>query len=613
MFRRLGFQNKLILTIMIVFFLILLSSISYLYAYMRSTLVRTELAGLAPTTQKISDQVDTLYKQIDYAALGFTNNQDNLNVMVELSGSSPDNTLENYISQANLAHNLNAIYNVVSDLYRVIVFVPDKNIYFSYFRNEHLQRDIPSVYSDPASLSALFGRDKLFAALPPHADPWSTEPGDVISVVRKFSTPYFTDFGMVEIQLPYASIAEIAAIDREQTGKQVLIFDAEGSQIYPALAGADDRRAELTGAITDRLRTGTDPAEELRLDGRPTLVSTYKSAYLGWTTVVVDDGLSLSRNLARYRTLLFVVGLFTFLGVLIVYYLVLRLLTKPLRKLTRTVRSVSLDNLSFQQAYPERYEYDELILLNRSFENMVGKLKQSINTEYESRIREAEANYLALQAQINPHFLFNTLNVIAVHCEESDALIAADMCCRLAEMMRYSASSADADVPLADELQYSALFLDLMRLHYDDSLFYDMDVPAAMGSLRIPKLSLQPFVENAIDHGFDKRLPPWHIRISGRYGAPDDWELAIEDDGAGFEPAALAELESKLYEYRSNLTNGKLITNLRISGLGILNTFVRLVIHFGDEFYFQASNRGDGGSRICFGVGKPNHEEDRSS
>jgi len=611
MFSKLGFQNKVVVTIMGIFFLILLLSMVYLYTYMKSMLIQTELAGLIPTTQKISDQVDTLYKQLDYAALGFTNNQDNLDVMVELNSATPLESIDNLVSQTKLAHNLNAIYNVVSALHKVIIFVPDKDIFFPYFRTEHLFKNIPMPYSKPSSLDALFVKDKLFAALPPHPDVWSTEPETVISVVRKFSTPYYTDFGILEIQLPYKSLELITRIDNQHSGKQVYIFDSNGALVFPFNLSKDNHHQALLTALSKQLQEHSPISGKFKQEGKLTLLSTYNSSYLGWTTIVADDGISLQENLQRYRTILITIGFLTLLAVLIIYYFAIRKLMKPLKALTKTVRAVSLNNLSFNQnpSPNEHFEYNELTMLNRSFEKMIDKLKQAINTEYESRIREIEANYSALQAQINPHFLFNTLNVIAVHCEETGSLIAEDMCQRLAEMMRYSGSSTGTDALLADEIKYSVYYLELMKLHYEDSLFYEIDIPESMNILYFPKLSLQPFVENAINHGFDKSFPPWKITISGRFTNLTNWELVIQDNGSGFEQTVLQDLNQKLSAYRSNFIEGKLLKNLQISGMGMLNTFIRLVIQFGDAFYFSVSNVEEQGGRICFGVKESSDEE----
>lgn len=218
---------------MVVFLALLLSFMLYLNSYLRSTLLNTELAGLIPTTQKVSDQVDTLYKQIDYAALGFTSNQENLEVMVNLSSNNSKLIDDSYVAFSKMAHNLNAIYNVVSDLYKVVVFIPEKNIFYSYFRSENLVKTLPEIYSNTSQSSKLFRTDQLFTAFEPHPDIWSTSPENVISIVRKFRTAYNTDFGMVEIQLPYKSLQKITTVDKQTSDKQVLIFNESGTLIYP--------------------------------------------------------------------------------------------------------------------------------------------------------------------------------------------------------------------------------------------------------------------------------------------------------------------------------------------------------------------------------------------
>ena len=569
---------------------------------MKSALLDAELAGLVPTTQKVSDQVDTLYKQIDYAALGFTMNQENLNVMVDINSASKSNINDSYVALTRLAHNLNAIYNVVYDLYKVIVFNPEKQIYYSYFRSENLVKQIPLPYSNPEATAQLFNKDHLFAALPPHPDAWSTSPENVISVVRKFSTPYNTDFGMVEIQLPYKSLEHITNVDTNSADKQVYLFHADGELAFPAHSIIDDYEASMIGELSQRLRSNTLTNGIMQVNGKSILVSSYKSSYLNWTTVVIDNGGTLQQNLQYYRLQLTMFSILILLAVLFIYYFLIRKLIMPLLTLTKTVRSVNLNNLTFNPAYDENRNFDEIMILNRSFEQMIEELKLAINTEYESRIRSIEANYSALQAQINPHFLYNTLNVIAVHCEETDSMVAADMCYRLSEMMRYSGSSSGTTVVFTDEIKYSIYYLELMKLHYDHSLFYEISIPDEMNDIRFPKLTLQPFVENAINHGFDKSLPPWEIRIHGYYVNLSNWRIAIEDNGSGFDAMKLEELREKISSYRENFMEGKLLANLQVSGMGTLNTYARLLTQFGDSLYFNISNQDNKGCRIEFGV-----------
>ena len=611
MFQKLRLQNKLMLTIMIVFFVMLLSFMLYLYSYMKSSLLKTELAGLVPTTQKISDQVDMLYKQLDYAALGFTNNQENLDVMVEISGAANEN--DSYVALSRLAHNLNAIYNVVNDLYKVVVFNADKQIFYSYFRADNLVKQIPESYTSSTQMAELFRNDKLVAVLPPHLDAWSTTPEPVISVVRKFSTPYSTDFGMVEIQLPYRSLEQIATIHSQSFDKKIYIFNADGELIFPVLTNTSAHDMNTLKQLKQHIREKTLSNGVLNLEGGSSLISAYTSNYLNWTTVLMDDGVTLQQNLRNYRLTLLMIGLLILFAVVIIYYFAIGKLFKPLLTLTRTVRSVSLNNLTFSPVIDEIRDYDEIMILSRSFEKMIDKLKLAINTEYESRIRSIEANYSALQAQINPHFLFNTLNVIAVHCEETDSMVAADMCYRLSEMMRYSGSSSPPTATLADEIKYSIYYLELMKLHYDESLLYQVSIPDEMTLLHFPKLSLQPFVENAINHGFDTCLPPWHIEIDGQFHGLSDWCIRIKDNGSGFAAEPLEELRNASSAYRDNFMEGKLVANLQVSGMGILNTYARLLTQFGEDFYFDMTNLEPKGSQIVFGVRTTKEGNDISS
>lgn len=570
--------------------------------YMKMTLVHTEQTSLAPAAQKISDQIDMLYKQLDSAALGYTNNQENLDTMVEMYNTPDNHTFELLLSKSKLTHNLSAIYNVVTDLYKIVIFIPEKNIFFSYIRDEHPVNNIPFPYSSPSSVSQFFAKNKLFVTTPAHPDFWSTSPETVLSVVRKFSTAYFTDFGMIEIEAPYKTLEQICSLDNNQTGKNVLVFDEQGSLIFPFNPINDNTTKDILHPISQNILDQKMASGEIKLSGHSVLFNSYSSNYTGWKVVITDDETFFLKNLSHYRTLIILTSFLILLTVLLVYYIIIRKLTKPLNQLTRTVRRISLDNLTLGESDYTRNEFNEFKLLNSSFERMIEKLKQSINSEYDSRIREMEAHYSALQAQINPHFLFNTLNVIAVHCEDTEAEIAAVMCHRLSGMMRYSGSSSIIDATLTEEMKYCVDYLELIKLHYVDCLFYEINIPLEMNTIILPKLTLQPFVENCINHGFDTSLPPWKIKITGRIIDTYTWELSIEDNGSGFDESALSKTLQKVSAYRDQLQKGNLLKNLQISGMGILNTFVRLHMHFGEGFYFNINNLGEQGCRISFGV-----------
>lgn len=180
-------------------------------------------------------------------------------------------------------------------------------------------------------------------------------------------------------------------------------------------------------------------------------------------------------------------------------------MTKPLKQLITTVEGVNLENL---QLHVPHSENDEFKILNESFYTMFSNLKDSINKVYESKLKETHAHFLALQAQMNPHFLYNTLNAISAAGEQYGSKATTLMCNQLADMLRYTTSPANSVVPLKDEIGHAINYLELMKVPYEGSLTYDIKISEELYNLHLPKLTIQPLVENCINHGFENILPP---------------------------------------------------------------------------------------------------------
>jgi two-component system, sensor histidine kinase YesM len=321
--------------------------------------------------------------------------------------------------------------------------------------------------------------------------------------------------------------------------------------------------------------------------------------------VMIKEETSLRNQLTIYSIFIIVAGFIILLAVFSAFFILVRSLTKPLNQLTATIETVSLDNMNLEIPHEGQ---DELKILNESFNAMFAKLKDSINLVYESRIREINANLLALQAQMNPHFLYNTLGVISASSEKFGNFETASMCNKLSEMMRYIVSPVDSVVTLKEETVHTLNYLNLMESHYQDYrnnsgsfLKYKISIPEEMNSIYIPKMILQPIVENCINHGFDNALPPWHITINGYYTTDNDWHLSVEDDGAGFDKTILNQINTDISEYRMNIKDGNLKQNLNIGGMGIINTFARLAINFKDDAFFNIENSQDKGCVVSFG------------
>ncbi|MBP1990159.1 sensor histidine kinase [Paenibacillus eucommiae] len=597
--RGMSFSKKMFVSFAVILLVLITTSSIYLYMYMSKVLIDTETHNLRPVAQKISDQVDMLYKRMDFASLSYTGNKEAFDVIADLNYSLEKNKDEVLprLYENKLGTYLNSIYSSFPEIYKIAIFSPDKGFFFTFVSTSDNIPGIPAKYTNKSQFLSMFEPNELSSFAPPHLDDWSTAPKEVLSFYRKFSNSYFDDYGILEIQAPVQFFNAIVSIDAPRTGKAVWIYDRKGTLIYPVLANKDlsEQKNKLTQAGHTLLKSKRDSGK-IDLGDKAFYYASSISDYTGWTTVITDDQKFLQSKLHIYRSVITAVSIQLLSLVLIVEYMLIQRLTKPLNQLIARVKTINLKNLELKLPHNGN---NELKLLNHSFEHMFRRLRDALNKEYTSKIREMESHYSALQAQINPHFMYNTLHVIAARCQENDADTAAEMCWRLSELMRYSVANATQPTSLSDEMKHTEHYLELMKLHYDhDTLGYTIHIDDRLNNITLPKLTIQPLVENCIKHGFHKALPPWRIIITGTLKLNGDWELTIEDNGAGFDPLMLAKVNHEIQEYNHE---GALERNFQIGGMGILNTFARLSIHSGQHIYLAIENMEPRGSLVRIG------------
>jgi two-component system sensor histidine kinase YesM len=233
---------------------------------------------------------------------------------------------------------------------------------------------------------------------------------------------------------------------------------------------------------------------------------------------------------------------------------------------------------------PIQADVEEVQLLSDGIESMVGHLKRQIerNTEQEKQRRRTEL--ALLQAQINPHFLYNTLDTIIWLIESSEISEAVAMVSSLSNFFRFSLSRGQNVITLKEEQQHIRSYLEIQHMRYRDLMEYDIDIPEELDAYILPKLTLQPLVENALYHGIKIRRRKGLIRVSGR-AEDDHLILEVADDGCGMS-------EERLEEVRSLLVEGKK------EGFGLRTVHQRIQILFGTEYGLTFESTPDVGTRI---------------
>nr|WP_154892404.1 sensor histidine kinase [Paenibacillus xylanexedens] len=319
----------------------------------------------------------------------------------------------------------------------------------------------------------------------------------------------------------------------------------------------------------------------VKLNGKKYLVSAVKSSYLDWHLVDVIplyqilQPISLSRNLFYlFMTLLFVVGISASI-------LLYRNIQSPIKKLIQGLRRVQRGDYSVRLHSKDQNEFSFLF---HRFNDMSHQIQDLIENVFHEKIRAKEATLKQLQAQINPHFLYNCLGYIINMAQMKDEQAVVSMAHNLSAYYRYTTRMERETSSLRDEIKLLINYLDIQKLR-NGRIEYHIDIPEDMLAQSVPRLMLQPMVENSVLHGVAKSYSSGEIRITGEsvdgYG-----KIYIDDDGPG--------LSSEQYEALNLKMQEPLQEEM---GCGLWNTNQRIMHLFGSQSYLQFGPSPLGGFR----------------
>jgi len=259
------------------------------------------------------------------------------------------------------------------------------------------------------------------------------------------------------------------------------------------------------------------------------------------------------------------------------------------------VLRVNLDNMRLDRDV--NAHNDEIQLLSTAFQDMLERLRSAVDRAMLANREEMRARFGALQARIAPHFIHNVLYLISVQAHENRTADVEMTCKKLSDMLRYVVQSPFKTVTLDDEVAYAADYLALQKQNYEDFLTYTMTVAPAVRSVRLPRLVLQPFIENSIHNGFKTKLPPWKIDVACE-AAADRWSITISDNGCGIDEATVRHLRETIAAKLDDFRASSPLEDQGIYGMGIINTHGRLRLMYGDLLGFDIRSGEDGGTTI---------------
>ena len=592
--RNLSFQKKLFIQYSLVVVLIIVLSVAAFHRYIVRTTEEEAMKNLKQLTVQTRGQVDTFLQAMDHTALQVMSTPRIVEVMAQARrNDDPGNYFsENSRVAFEMGRDLTAILGPKVSASRVSVYNLQGDYVSMGTLGETPQRvegflrggDIVALYE---RVAARKGKELI---LPPHADFWSDETDrQVISVFRMIKDIGTGEaYGIVEVQQTYDLLE--ALLDYPNLSNVHAYLFSETGQPFASTASGKEKLNEA-GKYYRPSETGELQSHMVGGHGRQEVAIVARSAYSGYTLALVQarDDLFITKN-ATVKILFFSSLSLVLLTVLILY-LLSRSLTKPLKQLRVSLNRVSLNRLSIE--LDQSKQVNEFMLLNRAFEAMFRRLNESVS-------HEIKAHLLAMQSQMNPHFLYNMLAVISASAVESGNDAIAAMCHKLSRMLRYVSTWDEQEVTLEDELAHTRNYLELMKDRYEKKFEYELRTNGAeLSGVKVPKLIVQPIVENCFQHAFARAEAPWHIGIE--VAANDEgWSISVSDRGTGFEEGALAELEKKIADalLKSDALD---MSGWRIGGLGLANTIVRLKLRYRGGFHYRIEKNEPSGTRVTIG------------
>ena len=226
--------------------------------------------------------------------------------------------------------------------------------------------------------------------------------------------------------------------------------------------------------------------------------------------------------------------------------------------------------------------HDEIGQLAQGFNSMVGEIDRLVKEVYETRLREREAELSALQSQINPHFLYNTLESINMMALKHDHYEISDVVASLGKLLRYTVDMRENLVYLKEEIRFIEAYLRIQSLRYGDRLAFKLEIDPALEFYLIPKLILQPLVENAIEHGVGQSAGTVLISAIGR---ENSLILIVADSGAGMAVEARSKVKEQIYAV-SEITTVRVKTNFgeKKKGFALRNVHQRIRLMYGEPY-----------------------------
>jgi len=388
---------------------------------------------------------------------------------------------------------------------------------------------------------------------------------------------------VIKVDFDFTKIVNLIPESTLGLGGRFTIYDKNYNVVYTSYT---EKQTEAMGFIKD-LVIGSSPS--VKIGGHSYYLYASTVSNTTWRLAILQNRDSVVSSLTTFIVTISLTGL----GVIAAYFIVLFLIafrvSKPIGELQEEMAKI--ESLNYQATlHPEINGSLEVVELNHSFNQMMGRIDELTKAVVTEKEEQRKSELKALQNQINPHFLYNTLDSIIALIDKGENDKAEEMIVALSKFFRLSISQGHNVIPLPNEIEHARNYLLIQKMRFGDSFSYSIDVAPGLEKYFVVKLILQPIVENSIGHGL-KEGEVGSIKIKA-YEEGDFLKFSIEDNGYGM-------TKEKVEELRKSLLDSTVY-----KGVGLKNVYQRIRIYYGLSADVDIESEEDVGTKITIIIPK---------
>lgn len=356
-------------------------------------------------------------------------------------------------------------------------------------------------------------------------------------------------------------------------GVNTYLLSRDGCCIYSSNGNVPDENVQ--NEVFDCIGKRKSGTAILNLNHETTAVSYVTSDVSDWISIAIMPSGELMKE-SRNHMLTIAVGIACAAAVIgiLISGIVSSMVTRPIRQTVEAMQKLGTGQFDTQL---EIKSPDDFGYLANGFNIMNQHISRLIEENYASKLRENEMEVMALSLQLNPHFLYNTLSVINYEALELGCDKVSDMIMQLCDMLNYTLRNKNETSVFREDLQWVQNYVDIMMYRFEEKFEVFYDIPEELLDVQVPKLFLQPFIENAILHGFAHMTSGGVIQVNG-YRSQNTCMIEVKDNGSGMSNA-----------------EERLETRHQVGSIGISNMRQRIRLLFGDDYGIQIlSEEGQG-------------------